>query len=123
MWQPILTSDRFAAWFNSVVTGAYRKITVYDIRDMTQCGLIGRYGYYGRSDLEIVRAVLQYEHLRENREQKANTLRVCKRCGASLPDNGGVGRPKEYCDKCESFRGRERWWKWHKKEEAGCQLV
>ncbi|MFC1985092.1 hypothetical protein ACFLUW_01650 [Chloroflexota bacterium] len=35
---------KFAAWFNSVVIGAYRKITTQDIRDMETCGLIRRSG-------------------------------------------------------------------------------
>ncbi len=33
---------------------------------MTECGLIGKYGgYYYRTDLERIRAVLQYEQMRE----------------------------------------------------------
>ena len=75
MKQPILTPDRFAALFNSVVP----------------CGLIGRYGYYGHSDIEIVRAILQYEWLRQEREKQDNDVRIYKRCGETLPDVVGIG--------------------------------
>ena len=114
MRQPILIPGRFAALFNSVVLGAYRQVTAQDVRDLTRCGLIGRYGYYGRADIETVRAVLQYEQIKQEREQQANAVRTCKRCGGLLPDNEGVGRPKEYCLKCEPFRGRERWRRWYR---------
>jgi len=57
--QPILSPDRFAAEFNAVVPGAYRKVDAEDVRCMTSCGLIGRYGHYYRSDLETVRAILR----------------------------------------------------------------
>lgn len=66
MRQPILSPDRFAEWLNRVVP-AYRKITPEDARDLTECGLIGKYQYYGRADLETVRAILQYEQMREER--------------------------------------------------------
>jgi ornithine cyclodeaminase/alanine dehydrogenase-like protein (mu-crystallin family) len=96
--------------------GAYRTVTAQDIRDLTKCSLIGRYGYYGRSDIEIVRAVLQYEQIRLKREQQANTVRTCKRCGEVLPESERVGRPREYCSDCEKNWGRERWRKWSEKD-------
>jgi len=34
---------------------------------MTTCGLIRCYGYYMQLDFETVRAILQYEQLRQNR--------------------------------------------------------
>jgi hypothetical protein len=114
--QPILTPDRFAIWFNSLIPGAHRSITAQDIRDMTRCGLIGRYGYYGRVDIETVRAVLQYEQLRHDSDKQTDAVRMCKRCGGLLPESEGVGRPREYCSDCEKNRGRERWRKWYKKE-------
>ena len=113
MKQPVLTPERFATLFNSIVPGAYRQVTAQDIRDMTKCGLVGRYGYYGSADIEVVRAVLQYEQLRLDREQKANAVRMCKRCGGLLIEGVGKGRPREYCFKCGPFRGRERWRKWY----------
>lgn len=61
MRRPALRPNRFAVWFNRVVPGAYRQITAEDVLDMTQCGLIGRYGEYMQLDIEIVRGVLQYE--------------------------------------------------------------
>jgi hypothetical protein len=72
----ITSPDNFAKWFKSEVPGAYREITSQDIWDMTDCGIIGLYRYYGRQDLETVRAVLQYEQLWQkgfrNRQQKIN---------------------------------------------------
>lgn len=116
MRQPIVSPDKFLEWFNSKVPGAYRKITNQDVRDMTECGLIGRYGYYGRTDLETVRAILLYEQLRSERERKAclqDAPRTCKRCGKSLPENGNKkGRPKEYCQQCERYRNRDRYKEW-----------
>ena len=63
----MLTSpDKFAAVFTTTFPGAYRIVTVQDVRDMTECRLIGKYGeYYGRADLETVRCILQYEQMRE----------------------------------------------------------
>ena len=123
MRQPILSPDRFTTWFNSVVPGAYRRVTAQDIRDMTECGLIGRYGCYGRADLETVRAILLYEQMRQNREKRDEIRDTdgaihCRRCGALLtikPD-GKRGRPSEYCLDCEPFRGRERNRKWRNKK-------
>jgi hypothetical protein len=87
---------------------------------MTSCGLIGQYGYYGRSDLETVRAVLQYEQLRHDRAEKLRIKeapKTCKRCGKPLPKKGsGRGRPREFCDRCELFRGRERHMKWRNRK-------
>ena len=125
MRQPVLSPDKFAEWFNSVVPGAYRKIDTQDVRDMTECGLIGRYNYYGRKDIETVRAILQYEQLRQNRE-KRNEIKDadgdihCRRCGVLLTDeqNGKRGRPKEYCADCELLRPRERNRKWRSKRET-----
>ena len=118
---PVYSPDRFAAEFNAAVPGACRKIDAQDIRDLTRCGLIGRYSYYGRADLETVRAILQYELLRAERERKAclkDAPRTCKRCGKSLPENGGGrGRPSEYCLDCESSRAKDRYRKWKKKRE------
>jgi hypothetical protein len=51
----ITSPDRFASQFNALVPGAYRSITVQDIKDLHECGLIGRYDYYGRQDIQIVR--------------------------------------------------------------------
>ena len=53
---------------------------------MTECGLIKRHGYYIRSDLETVRAILLYEQLLEKRmkkqtlEDKLNSS-CCRLCG------------------------------------------
>jgi len=114
--QPILSPDKFTEWFNSVVPGAYRKLTAEDARDMAECKLIGKYGYYSYNDLEVVRAVLQYEQFQNERSQKEDKVRLCKRCGRPLPENGnGRGRPREYCSECDIFRGRERYKKWHSK--------
>ena len=117
----IVRAEQFVEWFHRVVPGAYREITTEDVQDMTQCELIGRHGEYLRLDIEIVRCVLLYEQLRENRQKKdeirdKNGSIHCRRCGVVLakPD-GKRGRPHEYCSSCEVFRGRERNWKWRSK--------
>jgi len=117
----IIKPEDFVAWFAKAIPGAFRSITAQDVQDMTTCGLIGRYGYYIHLDIETVRAILQYEQLRVNR-QKRDEIRDkngsihCRRCGVVLakPD-GKRGRPHEYCSSCEVFRGRERNRKWRSK--------
>ncbi len=115
---PVVSPDKFAEWFSLKVLGAYRKVTAEDVKLMQQVGLICKYGYYIRADLETVRSVLQYEQIRNERSEKAclkDAPRICKRCGKSLPENEvRKGRPKEYCPDCESFRGRERYREWRK---------
>ena len=120
---PILSPDKFAEWFSAMVPGAYRTITAQDVRDMTNCGLIGRYGLYYHSDLPTVRAILQYEQLRQNRRKRdeirdANGAIHCRRCGALLTSRQDLkkGRPKEYCADCEPLRGRDRYRKWREKQ-------
>ena len=119
MRQPILSPDRFAEWFNRVVP-AYRKITPEDARYLTVVGLVGRYGYYGRTDLEIVRSILQYEQMREERLSRYNKQSVCKMCGKPLIPllNARKGRPKEYCAACNPLRPRDRWRKWQVKMKS-----
>jgi len=121
MRQPILSPDKFAAEFNSVVAGTYRRIDAEDVRCLTECGLIGRYSYYMREDLQTVRAILLYEQLRDESERKAclkDTPKTCKRCGQPLSSqsDGRKGRPNEYCPDCEPFRGRERYRKWRNRQ-------
>jgi hypothetical protein len=113
----IISPDKFAAWFNAQVTGASRPMTAADIRLLTECGLIGRYGYYGRQDLETVRCVLMYEALREKRREKPEPRSTaepprCKGCGQPLSAESRIGRPKEYCPGCEPARARLRSRKW-----------
>lgn len=118
----ITSPEKFVEWFRLEVPGAYRDLTSQDVRDMTNCGLIGRYGFYIRQDLETVRAVLQYEQLRQKRiqkystEDKAQPLK-CKSCGQSLiyQHEAKKGRRREYCQQCESSRVKERYRKWRRK--------
>ena len=115
--------DRFATHFNTIVPGAYRQITAQDIRDMVECGLIKHYGYYLRSDLETVRAVLRYEQLREKRIQKSGDRSEpsrCKMCREPLPPQSEdkKGRPKEHCQQCQHSRSRERYRKWRRKQKV-----
>lgn len=92
----------FAAWFNEKYPGVYRQITAQDVRGMTTCGLIGRYGFYLRDDLETIRGILEYEQLRKNRplpptsEDKQELLK-CKQCNQPLPveSEGKIGRPRK----------------------------
>jgi hypothetical protein len=61
----VSSPEKFADWYNAKIPDACRKITADDVRLMIECHLIGGYRFYGRQDLETVRGVLQYEHLRE----------------------------------------------------------
>ncbi len=87
----ITSSEKFAAYFNMKIPGAYRMITGQDVRDMIECGLVRKYGgYYSQADLERIRAILQYEQMREKRptqptlEDKQEPPK-CKRCKQPLP--------------------------------------
>ncbi len=118
-----LTSPcKFATSFNSTVPGAHRQVSVEDVRDMTEAGLIGKYRYYDSHDLEVVRGVLEYERLRSVRSEELAVSdlddgRHCKKCGVPLPHTaqGQVGRPREYCHDCQFSRGadRARMWRQH----------
>ena len=112
-------AERFADLFNAKLPGACRQITVQDIRAMTDCGLIRRYGYYIRIDLETVMAILQYEQLIEKRmkkppEENKPQILCCKLCGDPLPTKpeGKKGRPREYCQKCDKSRYKARYRRW-----------
>jgi len=110
----ITSAEEFAEQFNEKYPGIFRRITREDINDMTACGLIHRYrGYSSSMDGETVRAILQYEQLREKRSVQQNKDEkdpICKICGKLLPPNpeGKVGRHKEYCSECEPIRNRDR---------------
>lgn len=100
MAQLTIRPDKFVTEVNAKLPGAHRQITVDDVRDMTNCGLIKKYGYYMQSDVETVRAVLQYEQLRQNR-QKRDEIRDeggvihCRGCGVVLTKpEGKKGRPR-----------------------------
>jgi len=122
--------ERFAIWFNAKVPGAYRQVSADDIRDMTTCGLIGKYSEYITLDIETVRAILQYEQLRQNRQKRAEIRDTdgaihCRRCGvvlAARPD-GKRGRPVEYCHDCEPLGGRERYRRWWQANHAEYQTA
>lgn len=109
----ILSAEKFAAIFNTTVPGASRPITGADVRELSTCGLIGREGYYARTDLETVREILQYEKLRADRLGR----RYCKLCGSALPAErkNKVGRKREYCDDCQPRRSAVRVRKWRRK--------
>ena len=109
----ITSPEVFAEWFNIKVRGAYRKITADDVSLMTECKLVGIYGFYGRQDLETVRGILQYEQLREKQpiqQDEEKKLPTCKLCKQPLPPKPGgkPGKHKEYCSDCEPFRNKER---------------
>ena len=110
----ITNPEAFAQWFNARYPGAYRKITGEDVRDLTICGLIHRYGHYSRiHDGETIRKILLYEQMRDSRLKKEHELKstlVCKMCGKPLIQKleGKPGRPKEYCPDCESIRRGDR---------------
>jgi hypothetical protein len=83
-WAIIALPDRFAQRFNEIVPGAYRQVTVTDIKQMMHCGLIGRRGFFTRDDLETVRGILLYEKLRGYPEKKKNGS--CAAVYRKLPD-------------------------------------
>jgi hypothetical protein len=127
MRQLSISPEKFVIWVNSTMPDAHRHISIQDIKDMTECRLIGRYGYLGRTDLETIRAVLKYEKLRQQRIERppigaASPVRNCKLCGKALPVENDVkhGRPREYCSVCESSRLRERHRKWRLKRAVRC---
>jgi len=120
--QLISNPQKFADLFNAKVPGAYRQISADDVRHMTTCGLIVRYGDYIRLDIETVRAILQYEQLRQNRQKRADIKDSdgsihCHSCGVVLvkPD-GKRGSPREYCVDCESSRATGRYQKWRSRQ-------
>jgi hypothetical protein len=113
----ITSPEEFADLFNTKIPDAHRKITSNDVCLMTECNLIGKYKFYGRQDLETVRGILQYEQLRETpsatqrpAEYQKRKLKKCKMCGQALFEEpeGKIGRPREYCYKCETKRSRDR---------------
>jgi len=98
----IISPEAFAEWFNKKIPGTRRKITTDDVCHMTECSLIGRYNSYIRQDLEVLRGILQYEKMRENRpvkQDKEKEPHCCKIFGQPLPPNPGgkPGRLREYC--------------------------
>ena len=129
--QIITNAHRFAEFFNSRVPGAYRRITERDALDMKICGLIGHSSYYGRTDLEVVRGILQYEQKREKRSAQQESadgkleLPTCRLCGQPLPteSEGTIGRPREYCSGCESFRNKDRQKKWRLRRRKHSKLA
>ena len=116
--------DKFAAEVNAKVPGACRQVTADDVRDMVACGLIGKFDCFLDLDLETVRAILQYEKLRKDR-QKRDEIKDddggihCRRCGVVLArPKVKRGRPHEYCPVCEPLRGRGRYQKWRRKMQV-----
>jgi hypothetical protein len=58
-----------------------------DAQLLAEYVVIGRYWYYGRQDIETVRAILLYEQMWDERSQKLDVAdRRCKRCGNLLPE-------------------------------------
>jgi len=92
---------------------------------MKSCGLIGHSSYYGRSDLETVRGILEYEQMREKRSARSPDddkpePAACKMCGKPLPaePEGKVGRRREYCSECDSLRAAARTRKFRKRRKS-----
>jgi len=112
----------FARWFNEKVPGAYRRLTGQDVYDMTRCGLIGRHDSYDdtvciREAVDILNYELKRgERVRQEKKEESGPP-CCRLCGWPLPPEteGKTGRPREYCDKCEPARARERNAKWRNK--------
>jgi hypothetical protein len=81
-WAVVADPEKFAAKFNSTLPGAYRIITVNDIRQMAHCGLIGHHGFFERADLETVRGILRYEWLRAS-ELGVSSIDLCEQTALS----------------------------------------
>ena len=112
----ITNPAQFASYFNLHVPGARRLIDTEDVRLLTECELICRYGFYSRDDLHTIRNILRYENLRRNRDiqltrHSAEGIPLCKRCAQRLPVKtaSGNGRPREFCDKCQPYRNKDRY--------------
>ena len=124
MFKPPITNPvEFAQDFNFQVPGAYRPMTVEDIRALTDHGLIKRYGYYSPDDMQTIISILNYEQWRLKHSSKLikqleSSEPVCKLCGNSLPipPEGKHGRHKEYCSDCERYRLKIRYKKHMKKK-------
>lgn len=122
--QLVTNPDRFATLFNMKFPDAYRRIAADDVKGMTTCELIGRYGYYHLpQDGKTVMGILQYEQLREKRSAKEafddkQEPPKCKMCHRPLSvcSESKRGRPREYCPSCESSRSTERYHTWREKK-------
>jgi len=121
----ITNPQKFADLFNAKVLGVHRQITVDDIRLLTECGLIKRYGWYDSTDLQTVIGILKFELITQQRvrkgAQEASPKQArCKLCGQALPTEpeSKKGRPREYCSDCESARSTIRSRKWRRKMRA-----
>ena len=89
----IANPTTFADLFNIKVPNTHRKISVLDVCLMTECGLIAKFKYYLRQDIETKRSLLEYERLREDRVrqlEKQGELPTCKRCGNPLISELGI---------------------------------
>ena len=71
-WAVVSDPITFANRFNAAVPGSHRLVTPDDVRELAYCGLIGRHGFFDRSDLQTVRGILQYEKVRETRIRKVD---------------------------------------------------
>jgi hypothetical protein len=111
----INNSQKFADWFNEKYPGAPRQITAIDAESLKACQLIHRYGFYSTSDDgKTVMGILRYMQMMEQtptqEDYDKGEPRRCRMCGHPLPiePEDKIGRPKEYCLDCESFRNKER---------------
>jgi hypothetical protein len=68
-WEIVADPAKFAVKFNFTVPGAHRLVTAEDIRQISQCGLIGRHGFFTREDLETVRGIILYEKMKGKKER------------------------------------------------------
>lgn len=122
MLEATITSPiKFVALFNSKLPGAYRPIDITDVTDLVECGLLKRYGFFIRCDLQTVRAILQYEQLRQKRSQELTIEgQRCRMCGEPLLPQveGKLGRPKVYCYNCDPLRFKERNRKWRRRRRV-----
>ncbi len=70
-------TQQFAERFNSMFPGVHRPLAAEDVRELVNCGLIRRHGYYEWLDLQTVRGILQYERSQAQRLGR-RTAGVCE---------------------------------------------
>ena len=73
-WAVMSDPVKFASRYNAAVPGSHRAVTPDDIRVLAHCGLIGRHGFFDRTDLETVRGILQYEKVRNIRFERSERV-------------------------------------------------
>jgi hypothetical protein len=102
-WAVMSDPVKFASRFNAAVPGSHRAVTPDDIRALAHCGLIGRHGFFDRTDMETVRGILQYEKVRNTRFERSTGVYS----QTILGEADGICETEQYTDRvrCQSANG------------------